>query len=139
MAPRQLVEGTKEYRTYSWVTWGLWILALVLIAFAFADTAQIEILGNSYSLSLPRINKSLSFVIAILGLQVVVGYTGQLALGQSFFFGTGAYIAAWLVSDHSWSWVSTLIVHVNTMMKPCLNRRTKWRISVPCADPSSVP
>jgi branched-chain amino acid transport system permease protein len=110
MTPRQLVQGTKEYRTYSWVTWGLWILALVLIAFAFADTAQIEILGNQYNVSLPRINKSLSFVIAIIGLQVVVGYTGQLALGQSFFFGTGAYIAAWLVSDHSWSWFSTLIV-----------------------------
>jgi branched-chain amino acid transport system permease protein len=110
MAPRQLVQGTKQYRTYSWVTWGTWILVLVLVAFAFADTAQVEILGNEYSLSVPRINKALSFVIAILGLQVVVGYTGQLALGQSFFFGTGAYLAAWLVADHSWSWASTLIV-----------------------------
>ena len=110
MAPRQLVQGTKQYRTYSWVTWGTWILVLVLVAFAFADTAQVEILGNQYNLSVPRINKSLSFVIAILGLQVVVGYTGQLALGQSFFFGTGAYLAAWLVADHSWSWASTLIV-----------------------------
>lgn len=108
--PRVLVQGTREYRTYSWVFWGLWILAIVLFAFAYADTGQIEILGNSYNLGLPRVNKALSFVIAILGLQVVVGYTGQLALGQSFFFGTGAYLAAWLVSDHSWSWFTTLLV-----------------------------
>ncbi len=51
-------------------------------------------------------------MIAILGLQVVVGYTGQLALGQSFFFGTGAYIAAWLVADQNWPWLATLIVVV---------------------------
>ncbi len=110
MAARILVQGTSAYRTYKLVAWGLFALFLILIAFAYADTGQLTIFDNKYALSIPRINKALSFSVAILGLQVVVGYTGQLALGQSFFFGTGAYLAAWLVADHNWSWLSTLIV-----------------------------
>lgn len=110
MAARVLVQGTPAYRNYKLIGWGLFFIFLILIAFAYADTGQITLYDNKYSLSIPRINKALSFSIAILGLQVVVGYTGQLALGQSFFFGTGAYLAAWLVADHNWSWFSTLIV-----------------------------
>jgi len=113
MAARfQLTQGTSRYRTYKWVAWGLWILVLVLFAFAYADTASIEILGNKYNLGLPRTSKALTFAIAVLGLQVIVGYTGQLALGQSFFFGTGAYLSAWLVADHDWSWIVSLLVVV---------------------------
>jgi branched-chain amino acid transport system permease protein len=110
MARFNLVEGTKQYRTYKWGAWALWILALVLFAFAVADTAQLTFFDNNYNLGLPRVNKSISFMIAILGLQMIVGYTGQLALGQSFFFGTGAYVAAYLVEDQHWPWLATLLV-----------------------------
>ncbi|MEZ5258410.1 MAG: branched-chain amino acid ABC transporter permease [Ilumatobacteraceae bacterium] len=55
-------------------------------------------------------NKAIAFAVAILGLQVVVGFTGQIALGQSFFFGMGAYLAAWLVEDHGWPYLLTLVV-----------------------------
>jgi branched-chain amino acid transport system permease protein len=113
MAARfQLLQGTSQYRTYKWVAWGLWILVLVLFAFAYADTASLEIFENKYNLGLPRTSKALSFAIAVLGLQVIVGYTGQLALGQGFFFGTGAYVSAWLVADHNWSWFVSLLVVV---------------------------
>jgi branched-chain amino acid transport system permease protein len=112
MARFNFVEGTSTYRTYKWSMWALWIIVLLLVAFAVADTAQVTILDNNYNLGLPRINKSISFMIAILGLQVVVGYTGQLALGQSFFFGTGAYLSAWLVEDQHWPWLATLAVVV---------------------------
>ncbi|MDX2381516.1 MAG: branched-chain amino acid ABC transporter permease [Acidimicrobiia bacterium] len=110
MAARLLQQGTRQYRIYAWVTWSVFVLGVVLVAFAYADTGSIEILDNKYNIGLPRINKGISFIIAILGLQVVVGYTGQLALGQSFFFGTGAYIGAYLVQDQNWSWFSTLFV-----------------------------
>lgn len=112
MARFNFVEGTTSYRTYKWSMWALWIIVLLLLAFAVADTAQLTILDNNYNLGLPRINKSISFMIAILGLQVVVGYTGQLALGQSFFFGSGAYMAAYLVQDQHWPWAATLLVVV---------------------------
>ena len=113
MAARfRLVHGTPQYRAERWIFWALWIVTIVLVAFAFADVGQISIGENSYNISLIRLNKAIAFMIAILGLQVVVGFTGQLALGQSFFFGTGAYIAAWLVADHGWPFLATLAVIV---------------------------
>jgi branched-chain amino acid transport system permease protein len=38
-----------------------------------------------------------SYCIACLGLNLLTGYTGQVSLGQSFFFAAGAYFTAWLV------------------------------------------
>lgn len=112
MAVRLIHEGTTAHRNYKLLTWGLFVLGVILIAFAYVDTASISIGTNSYNLSMIRLNKAISFAIAILGLQVVIGYTGQLALGQSFFVGSGAYITAWLVADHSWSYLGTLAVVV---------------------------
>jgi branched-chain amino acid transport system permease protein len=39
------------------------------------------------------------FAVAILGLNIVMGYAGQVSLGQSAFLGLGAYIAAYLVTE----------------------------------------
>lgn len=41
------------------------------------------------------------FAVALLGLNIVMGYAGQVSLGQSAFLGIGAYIAAYGVS-HQW-------------------------------------
>lgn len=41
------------------------------------------------------------FAVAILGLNILMGYTGQVSLGQSAFLGLGAYIAAYGVT-HGW-------------------------------------
>ncbi len=112
MAARILVEGEPDHRKYQMITWGIGILLVILIAFAYVDTGFIEVGGNKYNLSMIRINKAIAFAIAILGLQVVVGFTGQLALGQSFFFGMGSYITAWLVADQSWPYLLTLGVVV---------------------------
>jgi len=38
------------------------------------------------------------FAVAILGLNIVMGYAGQVSLGQSAFLGLGAYIAAYFVT-----------------------------------------
>lgn len=112
-APRyQLVDGSRQHLTYKWVSIGLFVIFLVMVAFAFNDTGKITLLDNDYAISTSRLTKSISFMVAILGLQVVAGFTGQLSLGQGFFFGTGAYLAAWLVADHNWSWAATLLVIV---------------------------
>ncbi len=110
--PFQLVEGSRGQLTYKWVGIGLFVLFLVLVAFAFNDTGKIELFDNSYTISTGRLTKAVSFIVAVLGLQVVAGYTGQLSLGQGFFFGTGAYITAWLVADHNWAYFSSLLVVV---------------------------
>ncbi|MBT95365.1 MAG: hypothetical protein CL431_05300 [Acidimicrobiaceae bacterium] len=107
-----LTKGSTQYRNYRISVWALLILIFLLIGFAFVDVGSISIGSNKYNLSLIRLNKAIAYGVAILGLQVVVGYTGQIALGQSFFFGMGAYIAAWLVADHSWPFLLTLLVVV---------------------------
>ena len=42
-------------------------------------------------------------VVAAMGLNLVLGYTGQISIGHSAFFGIGAYATAILVKDHGWS------------------------------------
>ncbi len=51
---------------------------------------------SSYWLNL--INLSISFSIACLGLNIVLGYTGQLSLAQAAFWGVGAYTSAILTT-----------------------------------------
>ncbi len=48
--------------------------------------------------------------IAILGLNIVTGYSGQISIGHSAFFGIGAYTTAILVADHGWPFLLTLPV-----------------------------
>lgn len=42
------------------------------------------------------------FLIALLGLNILTGYCGQISLGHGAFMGVGAYTTAILVSDHGW-------------------------------------
>ena len=104
------IRGTTQHRNYRIGVWALIIAIFLLIGFAFVDVGSINIGSNKYNLSLIRLNKAIAYGVAILGLQVVIGYTGQIALGQSFFFGTGAYISAWLVADYSWPFLLTLLI-----------------------------
>jgi branched-chain amino acid transport system permease protein len=41
--------------------------------------------------------------LAAVGLNLLIGFTGQISLGHAAFFGVGAYTLAILVSDHGWS------------------------------------
>ena len=40
------------------------------------------------------------YAIAALGLNILVGYTGQISLGHSAFFGFGAFMSAYLSGKH---------------------------------------
>src|SRR6185312_16376882 len=49
------------------------------------------------------------FAVAVLGLNVVMGYTGQVSLGQIFFLGLGAYVTAYGVSQ-DWNIVLVFVL-----------------------------
>jgi len=51
------------------------------------------------------------FAVAVLGLNVVMGYTGQVSLGQIFFVGFGAYITAYGV-ENDWNIVLTFVASI---------------------------
>lgn len=50
------------------------------------------------------------YAIAVLGLNLVTGYTGQISLAQGAFFGIGAYTVAILVANHGWPYLLALPV-----------------------------
>ena len=74
-------------------------LGAVLVIFAVLPQLRVLQFGQVLALGL-----------AILGLNVVSGYSGQLSLGHSAFFGLGAYTSTILVTDHAWSILATLPV-----------------------------
>jgi branched-chain amino acid transport system permease protein len=49
------------------------------------------------------------FAVAVLGLNVVMGYTGQVSLGQIFFLGLGAYVTAYGVQQ-DWNVVLVFVL-----------------------------
>lgn len=51
-----------------------------------------------------------AYAVAILGLNLVTGFSGQISLGHSAFFGVGAYTTAILVTDHGWPFLATFPV-----------------------------
>jgi branched-chain amino acid transport system permease protein len=48
------------------------------------------------------------YVMAILGLNVVTGYTGQISIGHGAFMAIGGYTTAILTHDHGWNDIATL-------------------------------
>ncbi|WP_309709635.1 branched-chain amino acid ABC transporter permease [Pseudolysinimonas sp.] len=76
--------------TNRWVRIGIGIaIAALLIVMPLISSKFVN-----YQLSLMAV-----FAVAILGLNIVMGYTGQVSLGQSAFLGLGAYIAAYGVTE----------------------------------------
>lgn len=51
---------------------------------------------------------AVTLAIAIQGLNIVTGYSGQISVGHSAFFGIGAYTTMILVADHGWPFLATL-------------------------------
>jgi branched-chain amino acid transport system permease protein len=54
----------------------------------------VPLIAGTYEIRV--LNLAMIFGIAVLGLQLIVGYTGQLSFGHAAFFGIGAYTAALL-------------------------------------------
>ncbi len=78
-----------------------------------AGVALAALLVVAPLVSSPYINYQLAsimvFAVALLGLNVVMGYTGQVSLGQSAFLGLGAYLAAY-GQLHGWPIALSLVV-----------------------------
>jgi branched-chain amino acid transport system permease protein len=51
-----------------------------------------------------------TFFVAILGLNILTGYTGQLSLGHGAFMAIGGYTTAILAHDHGWNVLATIPV-----------------------------
>ena len=87
----------KAYRRLGWIILGVILLLAPFLLDAFGWTFQIT-----------RLSRAIALAIAILGLNLVVGYSGLLALCQSAFIGVGAFVTASLVMDSGFPHLLTL-------------------------------
>ncbi|PRI11163.1 branched-chain amino acid ABC transporter permease [Leucobacter massiliensis] len=80
------------------------VIALVVLVLVFAPWS-LDVATNQ---ALARIGV---FAVAVLGLNVIMGYTGQVSLGQIFFVGLGAYVTAYGVQE-GWNVVLVFVLAV---------------------------
>jgi len=65
--------------------------------------------GSSYAIRISTL--FIIYTIAAMGLNIIIGYTGQASLAQGAFYGLGAYVSALLVLN-GWSFWASLVVAV---------------------------
>jgi branched-chain amino acid transport system permease protein len=96
--PYKFAKGSREHRTYQAVGYGLIAVVMIVIPFILPE------------FQVTRMNRALAMGVAILGLNLVVGYSGLLALCQSAFIALGAFTSASLIMDHGWDYWMTIPV-----------------------------
>ena len=99
MAYFKLVERTPAHRAYKAVGWVLAIFVLVYLPWFADKPARID-----------QFTQVAAYAIAILALDLVIGFSGQISLGHSAFVGIGAYTTVILVADHHWNYFATVPV-----------------------------
>ncbi|MFQ5613203.1 MAG: branched-chain amino acid ABC transporter permease [Anaerolineae bacterium] len=78
----------------------------VLLALALLAMATVSLWGNAYVIT--TVNQIAYTVIAVQGLSILTGYTGQISLGQAAFMLVGGYISALLATHLGLSFFITL-------------------------------
>ena len=81
----------------------VWILAAVAIAIVLLA----PFLVKNYRVF--QFNLVLIYAIALLGLNILTGYNGQISLGHGAFYAVGAYCAAILMVQYGWPYWATLV------------------------------
>jgi len=99
MAFVTLTERTPAHRVYRYGGWLIAAAIIIYIPWFAHDPARI----SQYS-------QVVCYAVAILALNLVIGYSGQISLGHSAFVGIGAYTTIILVADHDWSYFATIPV-----------------------------
>jgi branched-chain amino acid transport system permease protein len=82
--------------------WQRALLVLLGLVVAIAPMFVLE------SFHLFQLTMAVIMALAVLGLNIVSGYNGQISLGHGAFFAVGAYITAILMSHWDWSFWATL-------------------------------
>lgn len=104
--PIRLRQGSAAHRVYVLVPWVLATVAIVYVPFAGKLGWAPWSIDEATRIS--QLNQVAAYAVAILGLNLVIGYSGQLSLAQSAFVGLGAYTTVILVADHHWSYYAAL-------------------------------
>ena len=130
MALVTLTRAHAAHRVYQSGAWAARRRRPVYVMFAYGRVPG----SIDKAFRITQINDVICYAVAILGLNLVIGYSGQISLGHSAFVGLGAYTTIILVADHHWSYFTTIPVAVAM----CFVARPPRR-PAGAADPRPVP
>ena len=102
-------QGSRNHRIYQAVGWLVAAVVIVCVPFWTVGVPSFSLGGNTFTIGLSNVNLAVAYIVGILGLGVLIGYNGQISLGNSFFIGVGAYVTAILVTD-GWPYLATLVI-----------------------------
>ena len=94
--PYTFNKGSAEHRMYRLVGYGLLIVLMLIIPFILPE------------FQVTRLNRAMAMAVAILGLNLVLGFSGLFALCQSAFIALGAFTCGSLIMDHGWDYWMTI-------------------------------
>lgn len=94
--PLVFARRSPQHRVWQVVGYGLVAALILLVSY------------SQPSFQLLNFSKVAAYAVAILGINIVTGYSGQVSLGHSAFFGLGAYTTAYLVADKGWPFLATI-------------------------------
>ncbi|MEM7338985.1 MAG: branched-chain amino acid ABC transporter permease [Actinomycetota bacterium] len=97
-------QGSSSHRGFVIGSWVLFAIGAVLLPYVLWEVFGLFQVG--------RLNRALYFAVAILGVNLVVGYSGLIALGHSAFVGIGAFLTIWLINDFGWDYWMTIPVAI---------------------------
>lgn len=84
-----------------------WQRALMIVAGILVALAPLWVLESFH---LFQLTMAVIMALAVLGLNIVTGYNGQISLGHGAFYAVGAYVTAILMFHLEWSFWATLPV-----------------------------
>ena len=95
--PYTVRQGTPAHRGLVWGGFG--VAAVVLLAVPYIVLPGEKWFGNSTG-QLINWQRTLAFAVAILGLNLLIGFSGQISIGHSAYVGLGAYGTVLLTNHH---------------------------------------
>lgn len=96
----KVVKGSRTHRLIQVGAYGGCAVAVLLVAMTQPDFRMIQL------------TQAATLAMAMVGLNMLTGYTGLASLGHSAFVGVGAYTAAILIADHGWPLLATIPVSI---------------------------
>jgi len=108
--PRTIREGSTAHKVYRYLPWAIFVFVAVSAPFWAVHTPALSVGETTFTFSLGNLNHAVAYMVGVLGLGILVGYNGQISLGNSFFMGIGGYLTATLVTDNGWPFLLTLVV-----------------------------
>lgn len=96
MATKTIIRGSGEYRLWTTIGLGLTALVVLLIPFVTSDFLTFQM------------TMAYIWAIAVLGLNMLTGWSGQISLGHSALFGMGSYTTVILTGSYGWNPLLTI-------------------------------